>query len=134
MANNPSFVAGAAIGPSLFLTFAASGASHTLIQAVGATLPIVGISGEGTREAPIPGVTPSHASTGEPVKVYGLGDVCEVIAGGTIDAGDFLTSDADGKAVAVSAGGQYGARALADCVSGARARVQVVFGQMDSDT
>lgn len=126
--SQPSYIAGEDIGPSLFV-FPTNSTDNT-VEVAGAGVQACGVSGEYTREAPIPGITPLHAATGEPCQVYGLGDVCEVIAGGAIDAGDFLKPDAAGEAIAAVSTDEYSARALTDAADGEKCKVQIVHGVM----
>ena len=90
---------------------------------------IAGISMEGTRTAPIPDVTANEAAQdGEPLQVYGQGEVCLLELGGTVNPGDLLKSDADGKGVVIASGGtlqEIGAKAVEGGVSGEAILVQV---------
>ena len=85
----------------------------------------IGVSMEGSRTAPIPGATVLAAAEGEPIHVYGMAEPCEVEAGGTIAAGDFIKPDADAKAVVASEGEPYSAIAQRAAVSGEKCLVQV---------
>jgi len=106
--NSRSFVAGADIEPSRFVKISAA---HTVVKA-GADEAVYGVSHEGTREAPIPGVSPLTASTGEPVLVYGPGENCEVDCGAAVAAGAFVKSNAAAKAVTAGDGDEYYAQAV----------------------
>lgn len=108
--NQRSFVAGEDIGPSLFVVISDK---HT-VSVAGAGESVYGVSHEGSREAPIPGVTPLAAAEGEPVLVYGPGDNCEVLCGAAITAPARLKSDANGKAIAATGGDEYYAEAVSD--------------------
>lgn len=101
--NQRSFVASADIEPSRFVKI--SGVQS--VAKAGADENVYGVSQEGTREAPIPGVTPMHALTGEPVSVYGPGDNCEVECGAAVTAGARVKSDANGRAITATAGDEY---------------------------
>lgn len=72
-----------------------------------------------------------HAQDGDEVRLYGLGDICLLQYGGTVTAGDYLKSDADGQGVVIAASGttpQYvGAIALQGGASGERRLVQIVI-------
>lgn len=48
------------------------------------------------------GVSAFDAASGEPITVYGAGNIVPVTAGGAISAGAYVASDANGKAVAAS--------------------------------
>lgn len=95
---------------------------HRVVEADG-TQPIVGISQEGGKYAPLPSITtdpPTAAETDDQLNVYMPGDYALVIAGGTIDAGDLVVSNGSGAAVAMGATGTVyvGGRAEQDAVSG----------------
>lgn len=120
-----SYIARGDIGSSLFVT--QDGSDHGIVQSVADDV-AVGVSYEGTRDAPVDGITPLAAKSGESCRVYTLGDPCEVIAGNTINAGDYLKPDADGKAIPAAAGEQYSAIADADCVADQRCKCTVQRG------
>jgi len=63
----------------------------------------IGIAQEGTKAAPIPSASTVAAANGDPIRVFGNGENCMVVLGGTVVAGDRLISDAAGAAVAVGA-------------------------------
>lgn len=73
----------------------------------GANERIIGVSGPGTRYAPLSDLvtTNNHANTGEPVQVRGDTDICLVTAGASFSAGVALKSDATGRAVAIATSG-----------------------------
>jgi hypothetical protein len=106
--------------------------NHGVLQCVAGEM-AVGISYEGTRAAPIPGVTAQAAIVGENVLVYTDTMPCEVLAGGTIAAGDYLKPDADGAAVACAIGEAYSAIADANSVSGQNCKVTVTSGIYATD-
>ena len=124
----PSFIAGGNIGPSLFVKIEA-GESNTVILC-GAGDAAIGISQEGTREAPIPGVTPLAAAEGESLLVYQLGEPCEIVAAAAIAAGDYLKPNASGQAVVAGAGDAYSAVSLVDCASGEKCKVVIREGRI----
>ena len=128
MSQNPSYVFGADIGPSLIVR--QTGDPHTVVRAVNGELPLVGVSHEGTREAPIPGITPLAGKAGESARIYGDTEVCEVIAGANIASGVYVTANADSHAVAAADGDYYVGRTLAAAISGERARIQVQLGRV----
>jgi len=114
---NPNFISGGNITQRRFVT-QQTDADNTVEQSASGDLPI-GISGLGTKYAPIPEVTNTYlAESGDPVLVHGLGEQCWLEAGGTITAGDLLKPDASAKGVTASAGDKYGARALTSGASG----------------
>lgn len=121
-----SYIARGTILPARFVK-RDTATNHGVLQCV-AGEQAVGISYEGTRAAPIPGVTPQAAIAGENVLVYTETMPCEVVAGGAIAAGDRLKPDANGAAVACAIGEAYSAIADADCVSGQNCKVTVTSG------
>jgi len=127
--DNPQLIAGGNISPSRFVKWDLSGGGDfTVIQATDNTK-IAGISMEGTREAPIPSVSTAYAAqSGESFKVYGDGEICLLELGGTVVAGDDLSSDANGKGTAITGGTstqEIGATALEGGASGELILVQV---------
>ena len=121
-----SYIARGTILPARFVK-RDTATNHGVLQCVAGEM-AVGISYEGTRAAPIPGVTAQAAIVGENVLVYTETMPCEVVAGGTIAAGDYLKPDADGAAVACAIGEAYSAIADANCVSGQNCKVTVTSG------
>lgn len=129
MPSSPSYLAGADINPSRFVKISDD---HTVIQCVADEV-ANGVSHEGTREAPLPDVTPLAAKTGETCRVYGADETCEVEAAGAITAGAYLKPDANGKAVVVIAGVaavQYSAIARAAAAAGEKCKIQLVRGTL----
>lgn len=128
---SPQWVAGGNIAPSRFVMNIKT-EDFTCVQAT-ANLKVVGISMEGTREAPIPSVSTSLAAEdGENLQVYGNTEICLLELGGTVVSGDDLKSDADGKGVVSAQGStsqQIGAVALQAGVSGNLILVQVQIGE-----
>jgi hypothetical protein len=109
---NPNWISGGNINPKRFVT-QQTDADLTVEESNATEMP-VGVSGIGTKYAPIPEVTTNyHAESGDPVWVHGPGEECWLTAGGAVTAGDLLKPDNDGKGVTASAGDKYGARALA---------------------
>lgn len=127
--SSPSYIAGADVAPCRFVKI--SGGDHTVIQCVAGDR-AVGVSAENSREAPIPSVsTVLHAKEGEPVHAYGMGESCEVTAGGAITAGDYLKPDADGKAVTIVPGVSpvvYSAVARSSAAVGEKVKVLIQTG------
>lgn len=131
MSNRPSYVAGADIKVSRFVIIEAS-VDHTVVTA-GAGAQAVGVSHEGPELASLPpdstaAVDLIAAYDGSACRIYGVGDNCEVFAGGSINAGQFLKPDADGKAVAASSGDEYSAFARAGASSGERCQITIEQG------
>jgi len=95
---SPSFVYGEDIAPSLIVK-RSTAADHTVLKCGFGELPC-GVSHEGSREAPIPGITPYAALSGESARVYGPGETCEVDVGTgvVVTAGYPVMADANSKA------------------------------------
>lgn len=111
--NQRSFMAAGTIGPSLFVSLVkVAGVNQAEVSVSPANDVAYGVSHEGTREAPIPGVVPATALDGEPCLVYGLGDPCEVYAAEIVTAGNYLKPDVNGRAVIATEGEQYSAVAV----------------------
>lgn len=121
---SPSFIAKGNIPSSIFVK---QSGDHGIIIC-GAGDEAVGVSHEGTREAPITGITPLAAIAGESCQVYTDTWPCEVIAGGTITAGDFLKPDANAEAVKAGVGEVYSAIARAGAADGERCKCTVTRG------
>ncbi len=99
---NPSFLPKGDIYPSRFVKM--DGSPWGVIQASAATDKIIGVSGVGTQIAPgITGADGLAGRNGGPgIRIHGDGEQELIELGGTVDEGDLLKSDSDGKAVAVS--------------------------------
>lgn len=128
-AQAPSFIAKGSIPPSRFVK---QSGDHGVVVC-GAGDEAVGISHEGTREAPIAGITPMAALEGESCQVYVDPWPCEIVAGDTIVAGDKLMPDAEAKAVPASPGAVFSAIARAGAAVGERAKVTVSRGVVAGD-
>lgn len=117
---NPAFRAGGTIQTSRFVKIdGASGKDFQALQAASGSAPLVGISQDGSKR--VPGVnslttadTLIAAEAGDPVQIYGLGDVCLLTVGTAADltAGALLMPDANGAAIAATATNYAGAIAL----------------------
>ena len=128
---NPNWISGGNINPKRFVT-QQTDADLTVEESNATEMP-VGVSGIGTKYAPIPEVTTNyHAESGDPVWVHGPGEECWLTAGGAVTAGDLLKPDNDGKGVTATAGDKYGARALAAAASGEDSRAYVMVGELDT--
>ena len=111
--NQRSFMASEDIGSSLFVSLVkSSGVNQAEIAVSDADEVAYGVSHEGSREAPIPGVVPLAAVAGESCVVYGLGDPCEVLCAEAVNAGNYLKPNSAGKAVVAAEGEQYSAQAV----------------------
>jgi len=131
--NNPSYVAGEDLAPARFVKRSTS-ENNAVVYADDGTALIVGITRNGTREAPIPSVTETLAAAdGEPVMVHGLGDRCEVELGANVTTdGAELMATTDGKAITATAGNYVGAIAERNGSSGDTIWVQVVAYQKNA--
>ncbi len=128
---NPNWISGGNINPKRFVT-QQTDADLTVEESNATEMP-VGVSGIGTKYAPIPEVTTNyHAESGDPVWVHGPGEECWLVAGGAVTAGDLLKPDNDGKGVTASAGDKYGARALTAATAGTDCRVYVQVGELET--
>lgn len=129
--NTPAFIANGTILPSRFVKLDAT-KDFAVIQGAAATDSLIGISQEGTKDAPgVVGAGTDAASAGETLKVFGQGDVCLLEAGAAIVRGARLTSDATGRGVtaAPAAGANNGIGAVAlqsAAAAGEKIRVQVL--------
>lgn len=98
--------------------------------AAGANEQVIGISQEGTHDAPgLTGSSAYAAVAGQNILVFQLGDVCPLTAGsGGWTRGDSLKSDSTGKGVvASSVGDKVGAIALESALEGEVSRVLIVL-------
>lgn len=87
-----SFLAGAAIGPSLIVKIGA--ADNTVLQATASTEDLLGVSA--------PNIPSASVAAGDRIDVACEG-VVDVIAGASITRGQWVTADANGKATPVGA-------------------------------
>jgi len=125
-AQAPNFIAKGDIGPSLFVK--QSGDHGVVICDTGDEA--IGVSHEGTREAPVTGVTPLTAKEGEAIMVYTDTWTCEIIAGDTITAGQKLKPDSTGRAVPAVATNVYSAIAKAGATVGQKCKCIVTVGRL----
>lgn len=118
-----SYVSGGNIAPSRFVALE-SGSAYTVIQCDASKTP-VGISEKWKQDWD----DTYHATDGKPVGVFGMGRTGLLELGGTVSAGMFLKSDADGKGVeaslTLSSHQDIGARALMNGLSGEFIEVRV---------
>ena len=128
-AYSPNFVANGTVNPSTFVRIDATD-NNKVIAASANSQFLIGVAQEWSKNAPIPNATQEAADAGDPLKVYGVGDICllqATTAGWT--AGDRLTSDANGNGVTASSTNYYGAVALTTLSGAGLGRVQVVLGK-----
>jgi len=95
--------AGADVAPYRFVK--PGGSDYAVVQAAAASDSIVGISDS------------LGGSSGGRVDVHKIG-IGQIELGGSVTAGDLLTSDADGKGVIAATGNRFGAVAEVDGVAG----------------
>jgi len=129
MSQSPSYVASEDILPSRFVKIL-YGTDHQ-IAACDAGDVADGVTHESTMDAALPGVLAANlpaVKQGTSCRIYGLGESCEIEAGGTIVAGAYLKPDADGKAVAASATDEYSAKARAGAAAGEKVQVYIERG------
>ena len=125
-----SGTAGGNISPSRFI-YRSTTADAKWLQATGVTIKLAGISQAGTRFTPFETLDDGFAAiSGENLHVYmaGVDSEAPLEYGGTVAAGDLLTSDGSGKGVTATAGQQVGARALFAGISGQVMPVQPLWG------
>jgi len=99
MAASPNYFANDTITPSRIVVGDVTKDFHVKQAASSTSIPFVGISQDGTRDAP--GVTGSGtyaAKPGDPIRVHGVGEeaLLEVKGSTTIDAGNLITAHTDG--------------------------------------
>lgn len=129
MTQSPSYVASADILPAKFVKIV-SGTDHQIVIC-SADEVAVGVTHESTMDAALPGVAAASlpaAKAGTACRIYGLGESCEIEAGGTITAGAYLKPDADGNAVACSSTDDYSAVARAGAADGEKVQVFIERG------
>src|SRR3989337_2326732 len=101
---NPNYVAGEDLYPKR-IVIRATDEGNAVLMGDSGTVPAVGVTHNGTREAPIPSVSTAYAALdGEPVRVHGLGDVCEVESGEALTDGCEVMSGTNGVAMVATAG------------------------------
>ena len=102
-------------------------------ECAAATDKIFGISQMGIRLSPLLETTspPRAAAVDEMLGVYVDGQECLLELGGTVAAGDKLTSNGSGQGITtITDHDEYGAVAIEDGISGRQCRVRVQKGQI----
>lgn len=121
-----SLTASGSISPSRFV---AGSAAEWTGQQASTNVRVVGISQEGTVDAPGTGGSAYAADDGDPFRVYGEGEDTVLELGGTVSAFDYLKSDSSGKGVTVdltaTSTQNVGAIAYENGVSGEKIKVKV---------
>lgn len=127
---SPQFIADGNIGPMLFVTNVGASGDNRVLQA-GAGSQIIGISQPEQRQPPWgPLQDGLAAKQGEQLRVFGHGETCMIVLGGTVANGNRLKSNASGQGIATTADGdEYGAIALEAGTTNQQIRVQVMLGQ-----
>ena len=122
---NPNYVAGEDLLPKRIVV-RATDEGNAVHMGDNGTYEPVGVTHNGTREAPIPSVTTAYAALdGEPIRVHGEGDVCEVETGQALTDGCLVMSGTNGVAM-VHTNGNYVAGVCQKAVdSGDDAWIQV---------
>jgi hypothetical protein len=129
---NPNYVAGEDLYPKRFVKRATDEGNAVLMNDSGTTAS-VGVTQNGTREAPIPSVTEALAAKdGEPVRVHGLGDTCEVESGEALTDGAELMAGTNGVAMLATAGNYVSGICQKAVDSGEDAWIQVVNYQKNA--
>ena len=95
--NNPAWIANGTIQPSRFVKIdTTAGKVKNVLQAAAATDKLIGISQDGSRDAPgTTGAATDAARAGHTLHVFGLGDTCllELGTGGATAGGDLRVQD-----------------------------------------
>jgi len=129
---NPNYVAGEDLYPKRFVT-RATDEGNAVLHADDATAPVVGVTHNGTREAPIPSVATAYAALdGEPVRVHGMGDTCEVETGEALTDGCEVMAGTAGVAMVATAGNYVSGICQKAVDSGEDAWIQVVNYQKNA--
>jgi hypothetical protein len=124
---SPNYVYGENVEPRRFL-YLDTAADHQVKKAVLGNIPI-GVSHEGSVDAPIPEVTTHYAGkTGMSRRVYGIGETCEIDVSATlaIVRGDYLCPDANSEAQPAVHGFPYGAIAQASAAAAGKVRALIL--------
>lgn len=121
----PALVAGGDIRPSRFIKISTA-ANQTALESDAGELS-VGVSGEGTQDAPQSGSDGDAAEAGDHFMYHPIGDEALIETGsGGCGAGAHLTPDADGKAVIATQGDYVGALALEAASAGEKVRALLI--------
>lgn len=123
---SPALIAGESLYPSRFAKLSTS-ADNTALAA-GAGERTIGITGVGGKDGREDASNDYHAQAGDPVELFGLGDICLLQAGsGGWTRGDRLKPDALARGVTTTVTTEWvGAEALESAAALEYGRVQVV--------
>lgn len=120
------FRAGGTIQPSTFVKLSTSADNEVI--AAGAGDRTIGIATPSAKNVPAFGQTLEAADSGDPVTLFGIGEITILQAGsGGFAHGDLLKSDSNGAGVTATTGDNIGAMALQTTPQGAFGRVQCVI-------
>lgn len=104
----PQMKAGGNISPCRFVSISGD---FTVIQSTAGSNSrgdaVLGVSQQGTRDAPISGASAYAGIDGDAMQIHGDGDICLLTAATTTTAGDLLKSDANGKGTPIASSGVY---------------------------
>jgi hypothetical protein len=126
----PSWKLSGQISPAVFVSID-SNFDEQILQSIAGDMPI-GISQEGQRDAPgLAGSDSNIAGKSGDVgmRVIGLGNEALIQCGGTVNPGNLVKPDANGKAVSAAPGDIYGGVALQKGSSGVKIKVIVMRGK-----
>lgn len=101
MSTNQAYIARGNISPCTIVK--GDTATDFGALACGANGIAIGIAQEGSKAAPIPSASALAAASGDPIRIFGPGEQCLLVLGGTVAAQDKLISDASGAGVTVGA-------------------------------
>lgn len=121
------FIAGGNIPPCRFVKVGAT--DGLVVEATAVADRCIGISQEGSRNVPALGLSTTNAAeTGDPVKVFGIGDQCLLEISASVAYGARLGATAgDGRGVTAAAGSPAFARALqAGGAAGQKILVEII--------
>ena len=109
------YEAGGDIGPAVFVMRSTTEGNVVLEATAGAQ--ILGISQRWTRNPPYSSLDDGLAAIdGEGLRVFIQGEVCGLLLGAAVTAGDRLKATTDGKGIAATSGDEFGAVAHRDGV------------------
>lgn len=131
MTYSPNWIAGGNINPSRFVKVDTTSSEPYQVLQSSTNEQIVGVSQEGTRQAPgLPGSTTYAGEDTYTLHVFGPGEVALIELGGSVTQGDYLVSDVNGKATTASLTGgsirRIGGIALENGSSGEKIRMLIL--------
>jgi len=122
--NTVAVKAGGDINPSRFVIGGA--ADHTVLEGTAAATNVVGVSGEGTQDAPQTGASALAAESGDHFQMHPFGDEALIETGGVVVRWTYGASDADGKAVTATTGQTANCLFAESAASGEKVRAMVI--------